>query len=157
MNKEVVYKLASAVSMAVAPQAMRWAEHIARCITRIERISVVAPFDVRLREREQFPEFHPDTNPEVLIPGYMWERVSPLLPMPPKKKGRPLDIRHVLAAIVAHEIYGATWPAAAANCEIDFRTARRYLAKWENAGAWEKIRAVVTETGVTQVMSASAS
>jgi CRISPR/Cas system-associated endonuclease Cas1 len=150
LNKEVVYKLASTISMAVAPHAMRWAETIARSIARTAHISVVAPLDPRLSGSTALCELDPAVTPRDLIPDHVWERAEPLIPVIPPGIGRRSDPRAILAAIAAHEIYGASWPKAAVGMHVDFRTCRRRLEDWQAAGVWAAIKAEITKAGVSQ-------
>lgn len=155
LNKEVVYKLASAISMAIAPHAMRWAETVARNISRTERISIVAPFDPRLRNRVAPRDLDSSTTPQDLISDQVWKLVSPLIPVVPPGIGRRSDPRSILAAIVAHEIYNVSWPKASTGMHVDFRTCRRRLADWQQCGVWDEIKAEVTKPGVSAQLTST--
>jgi hypothetical protein len=143
-------RLASAVSMAVAPYAMQWAETITRGLAATARISVVAPFDPRIRERTEAKELDPSITADELIPDHVWNAVRELIPPRTHNKGIVTDPRKILAGIVAHEIYGVTWPKVSAICHMDFRTCRRRLEQWKESGAWEAIKTHVTKAGVSQ-------
>jgi CRISPR-associated endonuclease Cas1 len=143
-------QLAAAVSIAVAPHAMRWAETVAKSLAATAHITIVAPFDARLRDRPAAFELAPSSTPEVIIPDHLWQAVRHLIPEVPPGIGRRSDPRSILACIVAREVYGASWPKAATNCHVDFRTARRRLGDWKDSGVWEKIKSEITRPGVSQ-------
>jgi hypothetical protein len=142
--------LATAVSMAVAPHAMRWAESIAMNLAATAHISVVAPFDPRIRQRAGSRELDTASTPCDLIPDHVWERVRELIPVVPPGIGRRSDVRSLLACVIAHEVYGVTWPKASSQFHVDFRTARRRLEDWQETGIWDGIHSEITRAGVTR-------
>jgi CRISP-associated protein Cas1 len=147
----MITRLAAAVSMAVAPHAMRWAENVTRNLAATAHISIVSPLDPRLRERADRKELDASSTPNDVIPDGMWERVRSLIPEIPPGVGRRSDPRAILAGIVAHEIYGIAWPKVATGFHLDWRTCRRRLADWQTVGAWEPIRNEITRPGVSRI------
>jgi CRISP-associated protein Cas1 len=144
-------RLASAVSMAVAGPAMRWAEKIARSLAATTHISVIAPFDPRIRERKEMAELAPDTTTEDLVPGALWSRVEPLIPLRPSGHGPPLaNPRGVLASVVAHELYGVAWPKAARVSGITWQKCKKRFLQWQESGTWDAVKAEITKTESTR-------
>jgi CRISPR-associated endonuclease Cas1 len=142
-------RLATAVSMAVAGEAMRYAEQAVKAIAPGTNAMLNAPKDVRLRNRPVTAgKLSPDITPADLIPGHVREYVSALLPVR-VTSGVPVDTWTVLAGIIAHDVYGASWQSVEV-LGIDSRTCRARLAQWEETGVWPKIRAEITRPGVSQ-------
>jgi CRISP-associated protein Cas1 len=144
-------QLAATVSMAVAPHAIQWAENTARNLAATAHISIVAPFDPRLKNRDSRKDLDMASTPRDLIPDHVWERVRTLIPEVPPGVGRRSDPRAILAGIVAHEIYGISWPKVATGFHLDWRTCRRRLGDWQETAAWEKIKAEITRPGVSRI------
>jgi hypothetical protein len=134
--------LASSVSMAVAGPALEWSSVIAKRLASTEKITIIAPVDPRIHERKPYMDLSADIHVSDLIPDEMWERVSPLLPAW-KQRGVAADIRNVLAAIVAHEIYGCSWPVSVKPFGCKHQTARARLAEWQESGVWQDIKAEI--------------
>jgi CRISPR-associated protein Cas1 len=142
-------RLATAVSMAVAPHAMRYAELAVRTLAPGNTTAMNAPKDARLRERPVTSgKLMPGISVPDLIPDSVWDAVSPFVPVR-HARGPSVDERTILAGIVAVMVYGAAWPAVRALGTAE-ATCKARLALWEETGAWAKIRAEVTRPGVSQ-------
>jgi CRISPR-associated endonuclease Cas1 len=151
LSAPMTSQLAAAVSMTVAPHAMQWAENTAKNLAATAHISIVAPFDPRLKNRDGRKDLDAASTPRDLIPDHVWERVRTLIPEVPPGVGRRSDPRAILAGIIAHEIYGISWPKVATGFHLDWRTCRRRLGDWQETGAWESIKAEVTRPGVSRI------
>lgn len=146
-------RLATAVSMAVAPDAMRFAELAVRTLAPGVNTGMKAPRDARLRKRPGVPGvLAPGITTPDLVPDAIWDAVAPYIPLR-HASGITVDERTVLAGIVAHDLYGASWPSVEV-LGIDARTCQSRLAFWEKSGVWPKIRGEITRPGISQRSSA---
>lgn len=166
LNPPLTHKLASKVSMAVAPVAGRHAEQIVR------RLALT--FGIANQGSSRFPvstdpRFGPrrtlksstrtmpldmHTTTAELVPDSMWTVAHPLIPPEPQvrthKPNPRADNRAVLAGIIAHEIYGSSWSQIPPGLGVDRKTCRRRLEEWQALGAWEAIKSEITRAGVSQ-------
>jgi CRISP-associated protein Cas1 len=154
LSQPMTTRLATAVSMAVAPHAMRYAELAVRTLAPGVNTGMKAPSDARLRKRPVVSgALAPGITPSDLIPDSVWDAVSPFIPVR-HTSGVPVDERTVLAGIVAREIYGASWSSVRALGVAD-ATCQSRLTLWKKTGVWDKIRAEVTRPGVSQPADAT--
>lgn len=149
LSAPMTTQLATAVSMAVAGDAMRYAELAVRTLAPGVNTKLMAPKDARLRKRQDSSgSLAPGIVTADLIPDVVWDAVTAFVPVR-HTSGVSVDERTVLAGIAAHELYGASWPDVEA-LGVDFRTCRSRLALWEKSGVWRKIRAEISRPGVSQ-------
>lgn len=152
LSSPMTTQLATAVSMAVAANAMRYAELAVRTLAPGVNTGMRAPRDARLKNRpDAAGNLALDITAADLVPDRVWDSVAQFLPVR-HVSGIPVDERTVLAGVIAHEIYGAVWSSVEV-LGVDFRTCRSRLARWEETGIWPKIRAEVTRPGVSQAVS----
>jgi CRISPR-associated endonuclease Cas1 len=148
-------RLATAVSMAVAPHVIEIAQRIVRALTATEKVTLLAPLDPRIRERKPGRLLSSEITIEEIVPDHIWRIVDPMLPPKPGKSTITTDPRAILAAIIAHELYGVTWPKTVQNSPIDYRTARSRLGYWQKLGVWESIKAEFTKPGISLIARAA--
>lgn len=140
-------RLATAVSMAVAAEAVRYAELAIKILAPNVRKGSI-PRDTRTGLRiAPGGKLAADITVTDLIPDAVWNAVYPFIPVR-HASGITVDERSVLAGIVAHEIYGVSWPGVEVLA-VDCRTCQSRLTLWEKTGVWTKIRGVVTRPGVS--------
>jgi CRISPR-associated endonuclease Cas1 len=144
-------RLAAVVSLNVAPHAMRYAELALRTLAPDANTTMNAPKDMRVAERTaRSGRLAEDATTADVLPDSVWDAVSPHVPVR-HARGPSVDERAILAGIIAHEIYGASWPTVD-TLGIDRRTCASRLKLWKETGAWDKIRAEVTRPGVSQTV-----
>src|SRR5246127_4163233 len=86
---------------------------------------------------------------KLLVSDDLWERLEPLLPLPPKRRFRfpgrkPMDYRQILTGILfvlKTGIAGDDLPAEL-GCGCG-KTCRHYLRLWHQAGVWLKLHALL--------------
>lgn len=84
-----------------------------------------------------------------LVPDALWERVQPLLPVPPPRRFRfpgrkPLDYRKILTGILFVLKTGIAWDDLPAELRWGCgKTCHRYLQRWHQAGVWLKLHALL--------------
>lgn len=140
-------RLSSAVSMAVAPHAIQWAEYVVSKIAPGNKAARLAPVDRRIRPRPVTRgKLAPDVTVEDLVPGHVWEIIRPLLPER-NGRGKFADTRTVLAGICAIEIHGCV-PSHVSALGIDYRACAARLARWQRAGIWDQVRAELTRAEI---------
>jgi hypothetical protein len=140
--------LASAVSMNVAGPALQWATLIAKTLASTEKITIIAPVDPRINDRPLAMTLADDITVQDLIPDHTWQTVRAMLPEW-KRRGVATDIRNIVATIIAHEIYGCSWPKSA-KFGGKWQTARDRLAEWKDNGIWESVKAEILRSGISQ-------
>ena len=148
----MTHALAAKVSMAVAPHAAKWAQMIAQNLSNTMRMKLTIASDPRISERTEPPGkdvLSPNLKPEDLIPDHIWETVKPLIPARGGQGGPIVDLRALLAGIVAHEMYGASWSSLPTAFNVSWHTCRRRLDQWKVQGAWDAIKAEITKPGVS--------
>jgi CRISPR-associated protein Cas1 len=141
--------LATAVSMAVAPEAMRYAEIAVKSLTAGSNAGRMAPKDTRLRKRPMaVGNLASCITVSEIITDSLWAAVANFVPVR-HSTGITVDERTILAGIAAHEIYGVSWPGVEV-LGVDGRTCQSRLALWEKTGVWSKIRGEITRPGVSR-------
>jgi CRISP-associated protein Cas1 len=152
LSAPMTTRLITAVSMAVAPHAMRYAELAVKTLAPGVNTGMRAPKDARFSKRPVVSGvLAPGIAADDLIPDAVWEAVAPYVPIR-HTSGVPVDERTVLAGIVAHEIYGASWPSLRV-LGIHEVTCQSRLTLWQETGVWGKIRTEITRPGISQLMS----
>ncbi|GIW16814.1 MAG: hypothetical protein KatS3mg063_2689 [Tepidiforma sp.] len=82
---------------------------------------------------------HPSPLVQAVIDDALWRDLAPLLP---RRPGRQIDDRTVLAAVVLAVRTGASWPTIqGALAQASFWTCRRRLQDWQIQGVWPRIEA----------------
>jgi transposase len=86
---------------------------------------------------------------KTLVSDALWERLQPLLPPPPPRRFRfpgrkPLDHRKILTGILFVLKTGIAWDdlPAELGCGCG-KNCRDYLQRWQQAGVWRKLHALV--------------
>ena len=84
-----------------------------------------------------------------LVTDELWQRVQPLLPLPPPRRFRfpgrkPLDYRKILTGILFVLKTGIAWDdlPAELGCGCG-KTCRHYLRIWHRAGVWQELHALL--------------
>ena len=84
-----------------------------------------------------------------LVSDALWERLQPLLPLPPKRRFRfpgrkPLDYRKILTGILFVLKTGIAWDDLPGDLGCGCgKTCRHYLQVWHQAGVWRKLHALL--------------
>jgi CRISP-associated protein Cas1 len=153
LNIPFTANLASAVSMAVAPHAIRWAEHVAKRLTVTKKMTILTPFDPRLREHtDNRLELAGDITLENLVPDHVWQRIQPLIPT---RRYQTSNLRILLAVIIAHERYGIPWKTAASHFPVNRDTCQIRFREWRESGIWDTIVEEFMKPGISQVINAN--
>lgn len=86
---------------------------------------------------------------KLLVTDALWERVQPLLPVPPQRRFRfpgrkPIDHRKILTGILFVLKTGMAWDdlPAELGCGCG-KTCRHYLRLWHRAGVWRRLHALL--------------
>ena len=86
---------------------------------------------------------------KLLVTDALWDRLQPLLPPQPQRRFRfpgrkPIDYRKILTGILFVLKTGIAWDdlPAELGCGCG-KTCRQYLQLWYQAGAWQKLHAVL--------------
>jgi transposase len=84
-----------------------------------------------------------------LVTDALWERIAPLLPLPPRRRFRfpgrkPIDQRQILTGILFVLKTGIAWDdlPAELGCGCG-KTCRTYLRRWHDTGVWLKLHALL--------------
>ena len=148
LSAPMTTQLATVVSMAVAPDAMRYAELAVKTLAPGINTSLKASRDARLSKRPTHSGvLAPDITTTDLIPDAVWDAVSRYVPIR-QTSGVPVDERTVLAGVVAVQVYGASWSSVRA-LGIHEVTCKSRLALWEETGVSAKIRSEITRPGIS--------
>jgi CRISPR-associated endonuclease Cas1 len=135
--------LASAVSMTVAPVAIRIAEMIATAITTTRKAIPARPVDPRLHQRENATLLHESVTVVDLVPDNAWTEIQSMLP----RYGRyETNERAILAAIVAHETYNVSWHTSADRFSQNYRSVRKRFDMWSKTGLLDQILSIIAGT-----------
>jgi CRISPR-associated endonuclease Cas1 len=151
LSPPMTTRLASAVSMAVAPHAIQWAEHVAKQLVNTKKMTIVTGFDPRIRERSKEPlTLSGDITVENLVPDHIWEKIKHVIPERRNRPSNAADIRTLLAVNIAHERYGIAWKTAASPFRVNRETCQLRLKEWRETGVWDAIMTEFTKPGISQ-------
>lgn len=154
----LTHVISERVMAAVATDAGRSAEYVTRVIGEASNVRV-RPHSIRgqvtlgvVQERrgtggKTVPvRLADDTTPVDVIPDSLWARIAPLIPPDPSK--RCPDLRSVTAGITVREFHQTPWHSIPAGLGISSDACRTRFVRWNELGAWEKIKREIVKSGL---------